>query len=116
MHDLGVSVVSATPLLKITNYGVENNQLSATIGLAAGNDVAGSLSGMGADRNTQRAASAFVDGVLSKLSPDHPLYQAFMNAQGSDLARLAKQLNPEIEWRNPSRSNVRNWPHQLVGR
>ncbi|MBJ2215786.1 autotransporter domain-containing protein [Pseudomonas carnis] len=95
LHDLGVSVVSATPLLKITNYGVENNQLSATIGLAAGNDVAGSLSGMGADRNTQRAASAFVDGVLSKLSPDHPLYQAFMNAQGSDLARLAKQLNPE---------------------
>jgi outer membrane autotransporter protein len=95
LNDLGVSVVSATPLLKITNYGVENNQLSATIGLASGNDIAGSLASMGADRNTQQSASAFVDGVLGQLSSDHALYQAFMNAQGNDLARLAKQLNPE---------------------
>lgn len=96
LENLGAEVVSATPLLKVSDVGVQNNQLLATIGLATGAEAAVGLAGLNVGNNGIAAARAFVDGVLAKLSTDHPLYQRFINAEGNELIRLVQQLQPEV--------------------
>ncbi|WNZ87461.1 autotransporter outer membrane beta-barrel domain-containing protein [Pseudomonas sp. P108] len=93
--NLGAQVKTLTPLLAVTNVAVENNSLTANIGLASGDQAGNGLSAIGIDRNGLAASKAFIDGVLSKLPPNSNLYQTFINANDAQLRRLATQLQPE---------------------
>lgn len=93
--NLGAQVKTLTPLLAVTNVAVENNSLTANIGLASGEQAGDGLSAIGIDRNGLAASKAFIDGVLSKLPANSNLYQTFINANDAQLRRLATQLQPE---------------------
>lgn len=94
--NLGASVISATPLLTVTNSISDGKNLTANVGLATGAEAVDGLKRMGANRNTLQATQAFVDGVLANLPTDSALYKSFMSVEGDDLVKLAGQLNPEI--------------------
>lgn len=95
LENLGAQVKTLTPLLAVTNVAVENNNLTANIGLASGEQADEGLSTVGIDRNGLAASKAFIDGVLSKLPANSNLYQTFINANDAQLRRLATQLQPE---------------------
>lgn len=93
--NLGAQVKTLTPLLAVTDVAVENNSLTANIGLATGEEADDGLVEIGIDRNGRAASKAFIDNVLSKLPANSNLYQTFINANDAELRRLATQLQPE---------------------
>lgn len=95
LENLGVQVKTLTPLLAVTGVAVENNSLTANIGLATGDQAGNGLGAIGVDRNGLAASKAFIDNVLSKLPVNSNLYQTFINANEAQLRSLATQLQPE---------------------
>lgn len=93
--NLGAQVKTLTPLLAVTDVAVENNSLTANIGLATGDQAEDGLEEIGMDRNGRAASKAFIDSVLPKLPANSNLYQAFINANDAQLRSLATQLQPE---------------------
>lgn len=94
--DLGATVKSATPLLKVSNVESNDSQLSADVALATGNEAWDGLEEIGVKQNGLVASRAFIDGVLVNLPTNSTLYQSFLNADNGQLRRLAEQLQPEI--------------------
>ncbi|MFL1449429.1 autotransporter domain-containing protein [Pseudomonas tritici] len=95
LENLGAQVKTLTPLLAVTDVAVENNSLTANIGLATGDQASDGLGAIGLSRNAMAASKAFIDNVLSKLPANSNLYQTFINANDAQLRQLATSLQPE---------------------
>lgn len=94
--NLGATVGSATPLLKVSNVKSNDTQMSADVALATGDEAWDGLSEIGVTQNGLNAAHSFIDGVLNKIPTDSALFQSFVNADSASLRRLSEQLHPEI--------------------
>lgn len=123
--DNGLSVGSSSALLKVKTYTVDGNTVSALVALKSDDEVSGELGG-GQSGNTPTPADSnqggntsnpgdtgqsgvvvpqttiailnnFKNNVLGKLGGEDRVFSAFANAStSSDLARLSKQLSPEV--------------------
>lgn len=92
----GLTVESASALIKVRSFKVENGVISAVVGGVDGNAAGGILTAAGASANAVAAAKPFTDSVLPNLDENDPLYQQFVNADNAELAKLAEQLVPEV--------------------
>lgn len=92
-----LNLVSSSALLKIDSYSLQDNKLVATVTGKGAEEVTDILVGQGASANSQLALGSLNrDSILSKLSANDPLLQAFANADEAQLAKLAEQLTPEV--------------------
>lgn len=95
--DGNINLVSSSALLKVDSYKVQGNKLVATVTGKGADEVNQILAGQGASANSQLALGSLNrDSILSKLSANDPLLQAFANADEAQLAKLAEQLTPEV--------------------
>ncbi|MER2095915.1 MAG: autotransporter domain-containing protein [Pseudomonas qingdaonensis] len=95
--DGNINLVSSSALLKVDSYKVQGNKLVATVTGKGADEVNQILVGQGASANSQLALGSLNrDSILSKLSANDPLLQAFANADEAQLAKLAEQLTPEV--------------------
>ncbi|WEJ24177.1 autotransporter domain-containing protein [Pseudomonas sp. SD17-1] len=95
--DGNINLVSSSALLKVDSYKVQGNKLVATVTGKGADEVNQILVGQGASANSQLALGSLNrDSILSKLSANDPLLQAFANAEEAQLAKLAEQLTPEV--------------------
>lgn len=95
-----LNLVSSSALLKIDTYGIEDNKLVATVTGKGADEVKDMLVGQGASANSQQALGSLSrDNLLNKISArnaNDPLLHAFLNADETELAKLAEQLTPEV--------------------
>lgn len=92
----GLTVVSNSALLNITEFKVDGQTVTATVNGKTGQDAGEQINNVGASDNAVSALRPFADSVLSKLSVNDPVFQSFANADEAQLAKLAEQLAPVV--------------------
>lgn len=94
--DNGLSVESASALIRVRGFNVKDGQITAVVGAAETEEVTNDVKLEGASQNAAHALVPFADSVLKNLPTDSTLYQEFVNADAPTLARLAEQLAPDV--------------------
>lgn len=96
IEDQGLTVVSNSALLNLSGFKVNGQTVTATVKGLNGADAAAEIQKHGATGNAVNALIPFTDSVLGKLSANDVVFQAFTNANGAELAKLAEQLAPVV--------------------
>jgi outer membrane autotransporter protein len=96
IEDNGLTVVSNSALLNLSGFKVTDQTVTATVKGLNGADAAAEILKHGATSNAVNALIPFTDSVLGQLRADDAVFQAFTNANGAELAKLAEQLAPVV--------------------
>jgi outer membrane autotransporter protein len=96
IEDSGLTVVSNSALLNITEFKVDGQTVTATVNGKTGEEAGEQIKELAASDNASRALRPFTNSVLSKLDVNDPIFQAFANADDAQLAKLAEQLAPVV--------------------
>ncbi|MGE8066187.1 autotransporter outer membrane beta-barrel domain-containing protein [Pseudomonas sp. NPDC089569] len=96
IENSGLTVVSNSALINISGFKVDGQTVTATVKGLNGSEAGDEIVKHGATSNAVNAMTPFTDSVLSKLSANDIVFQAFTSANGADLAKLAEQLAPVV--------------------
>lgn len=96
IEDNGLTVVSNSALLNLSNFKVDGQTVTATVNGKTGADAAAEIRKFGASNNAASALTPFTDSVMGQLNANDPVFSAFANANGAELAKLAEQLAPVV--------------------
>jgi outer membrane autotransporter protein len=97
VQDNGLSVASSSALLDVSSYAVGADSVAAVVTLKSDQEVVEDLGSVGVDQPTQGIVNTLKNDVIGKLDANDQVYKSFANAStAQDLARLSKQLAPEV--------------------
>ncbi|MBF7143079.1 autotransporter domain-containing protein [Pseudomonas sp. hsmgli-8] len=96
VQDGGLRVASSSALLNVASYSVDPTSVAAVVTLKSDQQVNEDLGSVGVEAPATGIVNRFKNTVLGGLKADDRVYQAFANANTETLARLSKQLAPEV--------------------
>jgi len=96
VQNSGLSVASSSALLNVASYSVDPTSVAAVVTLKSDQQVNEDLGSVGVEAPATGIVNRFKNTVLGGLKADDRVYQAFANANTETLARLSKQLAPEV--------------------
>lgn len=92
-----LSVVSSSALLEVKSFGIEGQDVKATVATRSDEAVTQDLLGAHGSRNAVNAIQPLKNTVLGQMDESDPVFQHFANAATSeDLAKLAETLAPDV--------------------
>jgi outer membrane autotransporter protein len=92
-----IKLVSSSAMLKIDSYVADENGVTAVVTARSDSALRDSVRAGGGNPNAANALVPFANSVMGKMSESDPLFTTFGNATtDAELARLAKQLAPEM--------------------
>ena len=94
----GLALTSTSALLNVDSYTTDGNQIVAKVTTKSSDEVGEIIDHQGGDANQGAALQNLVKaGVLGKITdPNDRVLRAFSGADEQQLAKLAKQLTPEV--------------------
>lgn len=92
----GLTVASSSALLNVTSYTVDPTSVAAVVTLKSDQAVGEDLGSVGVGAPAAGIVNRFKNAVIGNLNADDRVYQAFANADTATLAKLTKQLSPEV--------------------
>lgn len=97
IDDQGVAIKTSA-LLRVDAHEINDSQIKATV-TSVEADVAEEIIAQGGGNSNAQAAISSFNGLLTQLSVDDPVYQAFTNpnADAATVAKLAEQLSPQVD-------------------
>lgn len=90
-----LNVISTSALMTVESYDLNDNLLSAKLHTLQSEEAVEVVEQEGGSKNAQEAIGEFTDQI-PHLTDNDPIYEAIANADAARMARLAREMQPEI--------------------